>query len=130
MKRRIKCPNCKTEFEVSPDLMNRNLRCRCGIKFHVAVLLPRPTLVQTDEGIKFLRTDEYLAVCDGLETCEERFFSMDNGRSWIDNATVFESLKISCTVVSETPKPTEPLPPPEPSPEVRTSPAKTVPLER
>ena len=127
MKRRIKCPNCQTEFDVSADLMNRNLRCRCGVKFHVSVFLPRPTLVKTEEGIRYLRTDEFLAVCDGLEGNAEEFFSMDNGREWIAGDVLFEALKVSCTIVPETPKPPEPEPPP---PEEHRQPSKTAPLER
>jgi len=126
MKRRIKCPNCLTEFEVPTDLMNRNLRCRCGVKFHVTVSLARPTLVRTEEGIRYLRTDEYLAVCDSLEKTTDEFFSMDNGRSWIASDAVFEMLKVSCSIVPETPKTSEPEPPP---PEEHKSPAKTEPLE-
>ena len=127
MKRRIKCPNCQTEFDVSTDLMNRNLRCNCGVKFHVTVSLARPTLVRTEEGVRYLRTDEYLAVCDDLEGSTDEFFSMDNGRTWIVSDEVFESLKVSCAVVPETPKPPEPEPPP---PEEHRPPAKTAPLER
>ena len=57
--------------------MNRSLRCNCGVKFHVTVSLSRPTLVRTEDGVRYLRTDEYLAVCDGLEGNPNEFFSMD-----------------------------------------------------
>ncbi|MBP5641248.1 MAG: hypothetical protein J6X55_17360 [Victivallales bacterium] len=124
MKRRIKCPNCQTEFDVTTDLMNRNLRCNCGIKFHVLVSLPKPTLVKSDQGIKYLRTDEYLAVCDDLEHNSEKYFSLDSGRTWVSSNVIFKSLKVSCTVVPETPQASEPqlVVPTAPKPPSKTAP--------
>ena len=54
------------------------------------------------------------------------FSQWTNGRTWIASDEVFESLKTSCAIVPETPKPPEPEPPP---PEEHRPPAKTAPLE-
>ena len=128
MKRRICCPVCMTEYDISADFMNRNMNCRCGIKLHIEAMLARPTLVRADSGIRYLRTNEFLSICESLEDDPGEYFSIDNGRSWLPAQAIFDAMRLTCTIVKPAPPPA-PEPQPVSEPEPPSPPSKTAPLD-